>query len=713
MSNNLQLTPIIENMRFDDLIAACRSNFAILLDAYLTGANAVYFKGKPGTDGNAGLRGASLFQLTRNNLLSCYNALQLTTGFETVYSNADLLVQMLQQAINTSPDADQSAFRQCFADIAIIDQLEDLVLYDTLVIDNGFVLYIDKLDSSVYVRRSGLNLLTSSDYADVIADLIRSLIPEQSSTWHTEQSKVNGAISVSEAVPESADGAYASWNADNAMMWLSIINTVDAAERSYSPVVFCGSSYDLRSFFTNLVHSANDDLNAPSMAKSPVFAVRMRPGSDSTDSTPPTKYGIVLLDDAGGTNGRTYSGCNASIAYDNGRLWIEVEKQRANDTMSGKLFISKQMVKLWTGESGLIVLGSTGKSVLIDDGDVAVDGDATVSGSLNVNDIHMTRQDMRECIVKCDNTGRLVPASGASADPVPIGTILMWAGYNPPDYDGSNVRTWNQSDWRICDGSSLAMSEYQQLYNVLGNKYGHDATTFKLPNLCKNFVVGAAVQSPTTFGSNGEYDATLGSTGGSAEVQLLIKHLPSHSHDIPKHAHNVVAHSHYISFSTGDAGKHNHKVTVTVNESSQHTHDVMGWTYAEGKDQNNNNNDNLKHSHLVPSVGALKQGQLSDGLRAESGHENVTDAVTATPGYAHSHYVNLRSQEGGLHTHTASANCKDADDHSHSVQGYTQSATSATDFAELSTRSTGNYVPHSNVPQYIAIFYIIKVSKNN
>lgn len=37
--------------------------------------------------------------------------------------------------------------------------------------------------------------------------------------------------------------------------------------------------------------------------------------------------------------------------------------------------------------------------------------------------------------------------------------------------------------WLLCDGSSYPVSQYQQLYTVIGNKFGGDETNFNVPDL--------------------------------------------------------------------------------------------------------------------------------------------------------------------------------------------------------------------------------------
>jgi len=74
-----------------------------------------------------------------------------------------------------------------------------------------------------------------------------------------------------------------------------------------------------------------------------------------------------------------------------------------------------------------------------------------------------------------------------------------------------------------CDGSSYDQADYPALYDALDSQY-HSGTTFTVPDLVGQFVLGADV---------GE----LGETGGEEEVTLEIAQMPSHSHDNTPHGH--------------------------------------------------------------------------------------------------------------------------------------------------------------------------------
>ncbi|HTX55560.1 MAG TPA: tail fiber protein [Candidatus Acidoferrales bacterium] len=79
--------------------------------------------------------------------------------------------------------------------------------------------------------------------------------------------------------------------------------------------------------------------------------------------------------------------------------------------------------------------------------------------------------------------------------------------------------------FQLCNGQTLAISQYQALFALLGTTYGGNGqTTFQLPNLQGAFPIGTGT-SP-----NGTY--IIGQTGGNANVTLLQNNMPLHSHTL-------------------------------------------------------------------------------------------------------------------------------------------------------------------------------------
>jgi microcystin-dependent protein len=101
----------------------------------------------------------------------------------------------------------------------------------------------------------------------------------------------------------------------------------------------------------------------------------------------------------------------------------------------------------------------------------------------------------------------------AQVDPL-LGQISMFAGNFAP------------RGWALCDGRLLLISQYTQLYSVLGATYGGDGrTTFALPDLRGRAPIHEG-QGP------GLSDKRLGQRGGAEQVILQVSNLPSHTHSL-------------------------------------------------------------------------------------------------------------------------------------------------------------------------------------
>ena len=77
--------------------------------------------------------------------------------------------------------------------------------------------------------------------------------------------------------------------------------------------------------------------------------------------------------------------------------------------------------------------------------------------------------------------------------------------------------------WAQCSGQTLAISQNQALFSLLGVQYGGDGrTTFALPNLQGRTPLGQGSGSGATY--------TVGQTGGSETVSLNVTNLAPHTH---------------------------------------------------------------------------------------------------------------------------------------------------------------------------------------
>ncbi|HYX51866.1 MAG TPA: tail fiber protein [Candidatus Limnocylindrales bacterium] len=88
-----------------------------------------------------------------------------------------------------------------------------------------------------------------------------------------------------------------------------------------------------------------------------------------------------------------------------------------------------------------------------------------------------------------------------------VGEIRMFAGNFAP------------VGWAFCNGATLAISENDVLFNLIGTTYGGDGqNTFNLPNL--------ASRVPVHVGPG----FVIGQSGGVESVTLTTSQIPAHSH---------------------------------------------------------------------------------------------------------------------------------------------------------------------------------------
>lgn len=91
-----------------------------------------------------------------------------------------------------------------------------------------------------------------------------------------------------------------------------------------------------------------------------------------------------------------------------------------------------------------------------------------------------------------------------------VGEIRMFAGNFAP------------AGWMLCSGQTLAISEYDTLFNLIGTTYGGDGqSTFVLPNLQSRV--------PIHMGTN-QQTFVIGESAGVETVTLTQQQVPQHTH---------------------------------------------------------------------------------------------------------------------------------------------------------------------------------------
>lgn len=85
------------------------------------------------------------------------------------------------------------------------------------------------------------------------------------------------------------------------------------------------------------------------------------------------------------------------------------------------------------------------------------------------------------------------PLLAPQASPLPVGTIIAYAGQLPPaagPHVMPDIEAWG---WMLCDGRGLSCVEYGELYAALGGLYGQTGAPdrFCIPDLRGYFLRGA------------------------------------------------------------------------------------------------------------------------------------------------------------------------------------------------------------------------------
>jgi microcystin-dependent protein len=181
--------------------------------------------------------------------------------------------------------------------------------------------------------------------------------------------------------------------------------------------------------------------------------------------------------------------------------------------------------------------------------------------------------------------------------------------------------------WMICDGRSVARSDFPDLYDVIGTSFGsNNDFTFNLPDF-RSRVMGGLGQ-----GSNLS-ERNMGDSVGAETHTMTSNQLPSHTHSAT--SSNAGSHNH--GGASGNAGAHTH----SINDPG-HTHTQTTI------------NDDFNYSGENPPGFAAD----SAGVRNWSNINSATTGITiqgvsdhahviSTDG-SHSHGINIATAGGGL-----------------------------------------------------------------
>lgn len=158
-------------------------------------------------------------------------------------------------------------------------------------------------------------------------------------------------------------------------------------------------------------------------------------------------------------------------------------------------------------------------------------------------------------------SAKLAPSAISSL--MPTGTVMPFAGTALPN-----------SDWLFCGGQSVAIADYQALYDTIGFTYGGSGSNFNLPDLRGRVIAGQDDMGGTSAdrltglsgGLNGD---NLGATGGSQTHTLTTSEMPAHTHDFPIDGNNGSVDGTIVKSSITELNPHT-KTTTSTGGGSAH-----------------------------------------------------------------------------------------------------------------------------------------------
>jgi microcystin-dependent protein len=120
---------------------------------------------------------------------------------------------------------------------------------------------------------------------------------------------------------------------------------------------------------------------------------------------------------------------------------------------------------------------------------------------------------------------------------VPVGTVVAYAGEEPPPPEGDEV-------WRLCNGDALKRSDYPELFRVIKTAHGApDDASFNLPDLRGLFlrgVDGSAGRDPEATARMAALPGgNAGNRVGSYQADMFRSHI--HAHGSSEHSGAQVA----------------------------------------------------------------------------------------------------------------------------------------------------------------------------
>lgn len=230
------------------------------------------------------------------------------------------------------------------------------------------------------------------------------------------------------------------------------------------------------------------------------------------------------------------------------------------------------------------------------------------------------------------NTNDFLLKNDFEALSTPIGGVTQYAGATSPSVN-----------WAICDGAAINRTTYATLFARIGTTYGvgNGTTTFNLPNLKGNVIVGLdSLQTEFNF---------LGETGGAKIHTLTSAEIPNHTHTTPAtNTGNESANHHHsddhVHGTGGQSVPHSHANTVggtlyewltripttgtSIRVYSRNSNADQGAQGMAPGPTISNANGNVDHNHGNTGLKSAVAGQVSNTGLVSANHTHQLPAMT-------------------------------------------------------------------------------------
>lgn len=175
-------------------------------------------------------------------------------------------------------------------------------------------------------------------------------------------------------------------------------------------------------------------------------------------------------------------------------------------------------------------------------------------------------------------------------------TPLTFSAHQKPTVGDSkfSAATSDHMGWMLCDGRTVAISDFQFLFNVIGYSFGGSGTQFTLPN--------PGGKTPGVIGrgtddNNSTFTTVLGQSNGEYIHKLTIPEMPSHNHGV----NNSISQSSFNNSTSMEyTGISTTEVSTTQIYDAGHTHG-----YRRTYEYNNENANALSITSSANNGGAF------------------------------------------------------------------------------------------------------------